>query len=347
MIFALDATPLTVPTGGIRRYTESLSRALAFHYPADEFHLISDQPFEFDHAHLPNLHAQTIPARRWWSLQLPRTLKQMNADLFHGMDFAVPYLPTRPSVLTLHDLSPWRSSQPTRVRRRTPILLRTGIATMVITPSETIRKEAIEHFGLKPERVAAIPLAASETFRPVNVKPPAKPYFLFVGTLEPRKNIARLVEAWREVRKQHAVELWIAGRTRDDFAPPQIEPGLRLLGVVPDKELPALYSGTAAFLYPSLYEGFGLPVLEAMRCGALVITSRDPAITEVTGGTAGIHIEADDLKALAEAMRSSLTRNHGPMRAQALARAREFSWHATARCTREVYDEAIRVFSRS
>ena len=119
----------------------------------------------------------------------------------------------KPSVLTLHDLSPWlnqgltengRNWQPDagRVRSRTPKLLRLGLATMVITPSQAIRSAAIDRFSLPPDRVVAIPLAASGHFRPVPAAPPARPYFLFVGTLEPRKNIARMIEAWREVRQR-------------------------------------------------------------------------------------------------------------------------------------------------
>ena len=350
MTFAFDATPLTAPTGGIRRYTDSLTQALAENFPADEFLLLSDQPFASPRGPLPNLQGATIPARRWWSLGLPKVLAQRNAALFHGTDFAVPYIPACPSVMTIHDLSPWHPEwQPTagRIRRRTPLLLRLGLATMVITPSETIREQVIERFSLRPEHVVAIPLAASETFRPVVVKPPERPYFLFVGTQEPRKNLTRMVEAWRAVRTRHKVDLLIAGREREDF-PLIDEPGLRLLGIVPDEDLPALYSGAAACLYPSLYEGFGLPVLEAMQCGALVITSRDPAIMEVTACSA-LNVDALDSRALAQAMLAALqpTGALREFRDRALARAKDFTWRATAQRTREVYDAAIRVFSRS
>jgi hypothetical protein len=278
----------------------------------------------------------------------------LHIGLFHGTDFAVPYLPRRPSVMTLHDLSPWldRAWQPSasRVRRRTPILLRAGICTMVITPSDAVRRAAIERFSLPPDRVAAIPLAAPEHFRPVDAAPQATPYFLFAGTLEPRKNLRRLIEAWREVRKTRQVDLVLAGRARSDFEPPPSEPGLRLLGAVPDEELPGLYSGAAACVYPSLYEGFGLPVLEAMQCGALVITSRDPAIAEVTGGGTAtriaIHVDAEDTRALVHALAAALDapENFAAIRAKALKRARDFSWTRTAQRTREVYDAACRVF---
>ena len=136
---------------------------------------------------------------------------------------------------------------------------------------------------------------------------------------------------------------WRAGRVRTSRRPLP-EPGLRLLGAVPETDLPGLYSGALACVYPSLYEGFGLPVLEAMQCGCLVITSRDPAIQEVTGGAA-IHVDAEDTKALAEALRRWRARRRpsSGLREHALRRSREFTWQRTARRTREVYDAARRI----
>jgi len=191
----------------------------------------------------------------------------------------------------------------------------------------------------------AVPLAASDFF-----KPPALPvsvhvpYFLFVGTREPRKNVALLIDAWREVRKTIAVDLVLVGR---NHAPEQGH-GLRVLGEVSDSDLPGLYSGALACVYPSLYEGFGLPVLEAMQCGALVIASRDPAILEVTGDAA-IHVVAEDTAAFAEAMRAvaAFPENFAALRARALVRSAQFSWQKTARLTREVYDTAARAFSHA
>jgi glycosyltransferase involved in cell wall biosynthesis len=194
----------------------------------------------------------------------------------------------------------------------------------------------------------AVPLAAPASFRRVEAGglegKSAKPYFLFVGTLEPRKNIGRLIQAWREVRKSHDVDLVLAGRLRADFPAPAPEPGLRVLGPVPEAELPILYSGALACVYASLYEGFGLPALEAMRCGAVVVTSRDPAIMEVCEGAA-ICVNATDTRALAEALTAvAQTPEHfADMRERAIARAAEFTWQRTARRTREVYEAACAI----
>lgn len=353
MKVALDATPLTEPTGGISRYTSELSRALAARFPENEYWLLSDQQFAHPAPELANLKCGAGPKnvidRRWWLWGLQGQSRRLGIDVFHGTNFSVPYLPIRPSVLTLHDLSPWLNSKwhnsAERVRTRTPILLRLGLATLVITPTEAVRKQAIERFRLGPERVIAVPSAASDLFQPVSVKRPASPYLLFVGTLEPRKNIGLLIEVWRELRKEYAVDLVLAGRTRADFTEPTPEPGLHLLGPVPDAQLPGLYSGAVAVVYPSLYEGFGLPVVEAMQCGAAVFTSRDPAISE-TAGCAAVQLDAADPKAWVDALGAALQQPAWleDLRRKSLVRAAEFSWTRTAGRTHEVYIEACRRF---
>jgi glycosyltransferase involved in cell wall biosynthesis len=352
MRVAIEGATLGLSSGGLARYTGELSLALARTFPEDEFYLVSDRPFAMPAAAPGNLKRGGGPRnaaeRRWWLWGLPRELSRLGADLVHGPDFAVPYLARRPSVLTLHDLSPWMNRRwhhaAGRVRRRTPALLELGIATMVVTPGESVRKQAIERFRLRPDRVVAVPEAAAPWFAPVERAAPVSPYFLFVGTLEPRKNLPMLVEAWREVRRWHAVDLVIAGRKRGDFAEvPGIfgEAGVRWLGEVPDAALPELYSGALALVYPSFYEGFGLPVLEAMQCGACVIASR--AVEEAAGDAA---IYAGDTAELVQAMRAMCESPEwvAEMRAKSLARAREFTWERTARETYEVYREARRRF---
>jgi glycosyltransferase involved in cell wall biosynthesis len=348
MRVAIEAASLALSSGGLARYTSELSLALARCFPEDQFILVSDQPFHMPSSAPANLHRGGGPRnameRRWWLWGLPRELARLDADLIHGPDFAVPYIARRPSVLTIHDLSPWMNRgwhhAAHRVRRRTPVLLEMGIATMIITPSNAVRKQAIERFRLRPDRIIAIPEAAAPWFRPVEL-PSANPYFVFVGTLEPRKNIPALLTAWREVRRTHAIDLVLAGRTRADFAGVAEEPGLRLLGEIPDESLPALYSGAVAFVYPSLYEGFGLPVLEAMQCGAPVIASS--AVAEAAGDAA---LYADGPDALTRAMLqiAEHPEQRAEWRERSLARAAQFSWERTARLTHAVYVEAVKRF---
>ena len=355
MHVALDATPLVVPSGGVRRYTEELSRALAEVFPADEFWLLSDQRFDAPPGGLANLktgrHPRHLLERRWWLWGLQRETSRLKIDLFHGTDFAVPYLPVCASVMTLHDLSPWVDpawhSQADRVRKRTPILLRLGLATMVITPTEAVRKQAIERFRLLPARVVAVPLAPAAIFQRLEQIPPSTgtPYLLYVGTIEPRKNLPMLLEVWRELRGEFPIDLIVAGRLRQDAPAIAPEPGLHFLGLTKEEELPRLLRGALAFVYPSYYEGFGLPVLEAMQCGAAVIASRDPAICEVAGDGA-ILLDARDRRAWVETLRAVLSQPQKleELRGKAVARAAQFTWTKTAKLTREVYEQAVQRF---
>lgn len=350
MRVAIDATPLTLSSGGLRRYTQEIGVALAENYPQDEFFLVSDQRFRMPQTAPMNLRRGGGPRhpaeRRWWLWGLDRELQRLDAGLFHGTDFAVPYVPRRPSVLTLHDLSPWMDAawhaDADRVRQRTPLLIGLGLTTMIVTPSEAVRKQAIDRFRIHPDRIRAVPHAASACFRPM-AAPPGPPYFLYAGTLEPRKNIPGLVAAWREVHQVYSVDLVLAGRRRPDFAQLSPEPGLQIIGEVSDERLAQLLAGALAFVYPSFYEGFGLPVLEAMQCGACVITSRDPAIAEIAAGAA---LEAGSHAELVRAMLDIAARPEGaePWRTRGLRRAAEFSWRRAAQLTHQVYEEAQRRF---
>ncbi|HWE50859.1 MAG TPA: glycosyltransferase family 1 protein [Bryobacteraceae bacterium] len=352
MIVALDATPLTLSSGGLPRYVSELSLALAREFPEDVYSLLSDQPFAMPTCAPPNLIRGRQPDnaadRRWWLWGIRQALRKTGAQVFHGTNFEVPYLGATPAILTIHDLSPWREKswheEAGRVRRRAPWLVRLGRARMILTVSEAVRTEIINYFGVSPARVRTIPLAASSLFHPLTAPaplPPERPFFLFVATLEPRKNIQALVDGWRESRGVTGADLIIAGRSRRDFAGIAAADGLHLLGEVPDQELPRLYSEALAFVYPTHYEGFGLPVLEAMQCGCPVITSHDPAVMEVSAGAA-IHVTS--APEIAEAMRSVAA--DPVLRARlvtaGLKRSAAFSWTRTARETRAIYAEALR-----
>lgn len=353
MRVALDATPLIEPSGGIARYVEELARALKREFPEDSYWLVSDQVWEGG----PDLPRGRRPGnwltRRWWLAGLPWELRRIGAEVFHGTDFGTPYLGVAPSVMTFHDCSPWlegerRQTAAERVRRRTPRALRR--TTLVVTPSETVRREVMERFGLAASRVIAVPLAAGEVFRP---RPQGEteaarqrlrvrgPYLLFVGTGDRRKNVERLVEGWLEARRVRPdLELVVVGRRHAGS-----EPGLTAAGRLEDEEVAALMSGAELFVYPSLYEGFGLPVLEAMQAGAPVVISRDAALREVAGDAA-VSVEATSSDTLArtivELMGDPLRRRE--LRERGIRRAAEFSWRQTAVRTREVYVEAVRRF---
>ncbi|MEP6717037.1 MAG: glycosyltransferase family 1 protein [Terriglobia bacterium] len=347
MKIALDATPLILSSGGLPRYVTELSLALATEYPEDKYLLLSDQPFALPPDRPPNLIRGPGPQsdydRHWWLWGIRQAMNEAGVQVFHGTNFEVPYLGRTPAILTIHDLSPWRNEAwhdaAGRVRRRMPWLVRLRRAAMILTVSEAVRREVIAHFGIHADQVRAVPLAASPLFQPVPESAPAgRPFFLFVGTLEPRKNVTALVEAWQATREQTGADLVLAGRSRSDFVPIPPRDGLIILGEVPDLELPRLYSDALAFVYPTLYEGFGLPVLEAMQCGCPVITSNDPAVTEVAAGAV---LHADTGTELAGSMRSIAANPElrAGLRRAGLARAAGFSWRGTARETHAIYTE--------
>jgi glycosyltransferase involved in cell wall biosynthesis len=357
MRIVLDATPLASAGAGSARYVTEVSVALARCFPADDVCLASDQRFQRPECAPVNLTLgrgpQNVLERRWWLWGAMRESVRLRAEIFHGTNFEVPLIPAVPSVVTLLDLSPWIRADwvdedwrtiSTRVRQRGAAAVVLGLAGMVITLTEAVRREAIERFRLHASKVVAVPLAASARFRPRPLPHASQPYFLFVGTIEPRKNVPMLIEAWRVVRKRHHIDLLLAGRLRPGVRLFD-EPGLKILGEVPDDTLPELYSNAVACLYPSFYEGFGLPPLEAMQSGCPAIVSRQPSIAEVAGDAA-LGLDANDPKSWAEAMTAFLTSDElrSSWRERGLRRAAEFSWDQTARKTREVYVEARRRF---
>ncbi len=324
---ALDGTPLCGPVGGIRRFTEQLLQALRSEFPQDQYHILSDQ--------IPPL--PTGINRRWWLIGLDRTLRSSGTQVFHGTDFAIPYFSQIPSILTIHDLSPWNSPTPAsaRVRSRAGWLVKLKRPRFIHTPTEAIRREVIDSFSFPEHRVVAIPHAAAAHFSP-QPHPGVEPYFLYLGTLEPRKNLEVLAAAidllWREGLR---VPLYLAGHLRDGYRAPQQE-SIRLLGPQDEASLPGLLSNAVAVVYASHYEGFGLPILEAMQCGAPVVASPIAAHQEVAGPAA---LFAASPAEWAQQMRLLLTdpAARATRVALSLGRARLFSWAATARAFRELY----------
>src|SRR5689334_3220556 len=295
MRIGLDGLPLTQLKTGVGAYTFQLAQALAAQAPQDEFQLISPRPFapsaacgdfaknlEFVYSR-PNL-----LQRRWWSLGMPSYIRRNSIALFHGTNYEVPLRGDCPSVITIHDLSLLlhSSTHETRAvlrgRLRLPGMARR--ATLVITDSEPVRREVCEHLGLASEKVTAIPLAPQPDFVPLRPELTADvrkrlgvddEFVLYGGTIEPRKNLVTLLKAFEQVLRTTSLrpQLVIAGKLgwKPDDGVMELERSLfkdriKLTGYVTDTDLCALYSSCRVFVYPSIYEGFGLPPLEAMAC---------------------------------------------------------------------------------
>lgn len=381
MLIGIDGLPLCEPKTGVGHYTFELVRALALLTPEDNFELVSHTAFA---SQVKEETAQsTLPAnlsfvqkktraldRFWWTAGLPRYIRESRIALFHGTNYDVPLWNNCPTVLSIHDLSlqlhahTHERRRVRRARRRLPLMTRS--ATMIVTHLEAVRREIIEHLHVNPARIVAVPAAPRSVFYPVPVEETAETrkrlgvedeFILFVGTLEPRKNLQTLLRAFSEILRttNQRPQLVIVGKkgwlSNDLFADTEaydIEDKLCLTGYLTDEELRALYSACRVFVYPSLYEGFGLPPLEAMACGAPVVASRIASLAETAGDAARL-VEPTNIDALAQSVLSLLEnkaeREH--LSVAGLKRAAEFSWEFTAVKTREVYTEALMRHKRS
>lgn len=376
MLFGLDAIPLTEPRAGVGHYTFELARALAAAVPSDEFELAYPSVFppinfdEFSEPLPPNLKPSRVGVgalgRHWWSVGLPRHVRRRRIKLFHGTNYDVPLWGGAATVLTIHDLSllvhpeTHERRRVLRARRRLPLMARAADA--IVTPTESVRLEVCERLGVAPSRVFAVPEAARACFTPlkfdetesVRLRVGAGSEFLLaVGTIEPRKNLPVLVEAFEEVLRVRASSRlrlvvvggrgWMSAPVFEAFEKSAARASLVLAGYLGDEDLRALYSSCRAFVYPSVYEGFGLPPLEAMSCGAPVVAGRTPAVSEVTAGAARLFNPRDPselARALVELLDDERARRE--LSDAGLRRAAQFSWERTARMTLEVYAQALK-----
>jgi glycosyltransferase involved in cell wall biosynthesis len=290
-------------------------------------------------------------------------LQRHAINVYHAPNF----LPLRfngPTVITVHDLSFLRYPQThpeERVRvmeRRLPAAIST--AAFILVDSEFVRKEVLEVYAPPPEKVVTIYLGVSERFRPMSAEQ-TRPvlerhglahgrYVLSVGTLEPRKNLAGTLEAFsmlpEKVRSSFPLVVvgmlgWHVNDLSARLRRLTSDGCVRAMGYVPDDDLPYLYAGCAAFIYPSIYEGFGLPVLEALAAGVPVITSNRASLTEVAGDHA-VTLDPHDFPSLSEALYKAL-QSDGVAGAQErrVAWARTFNWKRCAEQTAAIYRRAL------
>jgi glycosyltransferase involved in cell wall biosynthesis len=356
MKIAFDGTVLHGHQSGVGYYCEELLKAMLRMNHDDEFLVFSHMPvkvqFPSSNGNLTFSNSVSCRVRAFYlHALLPKILDRAQPHLCHYTNFLAPVLEKRPYVVTIHDmgLEVLRDSHPIAKRlytkRLVPHVARK--ARLIITNSEYSKWEIVRYLGIAEDRIRVTPLAASPEFTPVPVNPTV-PYFLYVGNLEPRKNLVRLIEAYAALpRKDHDLVIvgarWYRGSAAEQAVRVLgLTAKVRFLGYVDRKELPALFSGATAVVYPSLLEGFGLPVLEAMACGAPVITSNNSALREVAGNAA-VLVNPLNVRELTEAMArfaedEPLCREFS---LRGLNRAGEFSWDTTARLTQQVYHEAI------
>jgi glycosyltransferase involved in cell wall biosynthesis len=357
---------------GVSQYTEQLVRRLAERIPHEGDRLTvyvgRTAPVQASRCGAGNWIRSPLPTDRapvriaWEQAIAPIVTARDRLDVLFCPVNVVPLTGLVPSVVTVHDLAFLRLPDvfiPAK-RRYLSVMTRLSVhrARHVIAVSAQTKADIIAHFALAPERVSVIPNAADERFRPAEPGDDRavfrmehnlpERFVLFVGTLEPRKNLPRLIRAFAQLaRADDAIGLVVvgaAGWLTSDIAPLvrslDLESRITFAGYVPDDELPRWYHAATVFCYPSLYEGFGLPVLEAMACGVPVITSNIGSMAEI-GQDAALLIDSTDTDAIAAAIKFLLADAGARARhtAAGLDRAAQYSWDRTA-------EESLAVFRR-
>jgi glycosyltransferase involved in cell wall biosynthesis len=296
----------------------------------------------------------------WHRLRLPIPVEWFTGpiDIFHATDFVLPPVRQARTILTVHDLTFMRLPECAEAGLRAYLdkVVPRSIqrADLVLADSQSTKKDLIELLGVSPDKIEVVYAGVERRFRPMEGEMALHrvkkryglnfPFILSLGTLEPRKNFTRLIEAYALMRDR-GLKLVIAGGKGwlyDEIFAKVEELGLEdkiiFPGFIADEDLPALYNLAKIFVFPSLYEGFGLPPLEAMACGTPVVTSDRPSLPEVVGG-AGLMVEATDDQELARAMERVLTDENlrREMREKGLRQAAKFTWEAAAEKLLDVY----------
>jgi len=360
-----DATVLHGRKSGVGYYCEELLKTMVSIEHETEFFVFSHQPiatkFTGSNGNVRFSKSNFFPIRALYlQALLPRILAKEKPDLCHYTNFLAPVFDDIPYVVTIHDMTLERASAHPPVKRLYTRQLLPDVARrarLIITVSEHSKWEIVRYLGISADRIRVIPLAASPEFHHVS-EPDRRailkeyglkaPYLLFVGNLEPRKNLPRLIEAFASIKdKNH--ELVIVGkpwyRGGDALRAAQVfgvSHRIRFLGYVERTHLPALYSGATALAYPSLLEGFGLPVLEAMACRTPVITSNTSSLKE-TAGDAALLVDPTNVCSIQQALSDVVEdrRLAVSLADRGIVQAGRYSWDTTAALTLATYNEAM------
>jgi glycosyltransferase involved in cell wall biosynthesis len=368
---AIDAHSVGTGLGGNESYATNLIEALAGIDSTNQYTLyvtrdeavakFKDRWSNFSVRHTrPHTPLIRIP------LTLSAELRKSPVDVLHVQFTAPPFAPC-PVVVSIHDLS--FEHLPETFKRRSRAQLRLTVrrsarkATEILALSEHARADIISTYGISPDIVTAIPIAAADRFGPVvderdlqrvrHTYGIGEDYILSVGSIQPRKNLGRLVAAYARLRRTNGnlklpklvivgKRAWLYGETLRAIKESGVSDSVILTGYVPEADLPALYSGALCFVYPSYFEGFGLPPLEAMKCGAPVLAGNRTSLSEVVGD-AGLLVDPLDTDAIAAGI-ARLVENpdfRNELSVKGLKRSQLFKWENTAKRTLEVYKRAV------
>ncbi len=372
MRIGIDATALPPEPVGAGNYIIQLIRSLTSLDSCDEW-VIFAQKHGQELINLPEmpsvnwvLTAEKKPAHRllWEQITLPGLAKTAKIELLHSLHYTRPVKLPCASVVTFHDMTfflyPEYHTRAKRIFFPRAIHYSAKHAEALIAVSESTRRDAMKILKISPEKIHAIPLGINTEFHRIHDTQVLEDcrqkydlpetFILYVGLVEPRKNLPLLLEAYHDLSAQtQSPPLVIVGRfgwgveeVKQQITRLGIQERVIFTGYVPTCDLPSIYTLAEIFVYPSIYEGFGFPPLEAMACGAPTITSAVSAMQDHVG-EAGVLLPPDDCSALTQAMLRLL--NEPELRRKYAAagpvRAAEFSWEKTAAKTREVYRQVL------
>lgn len=377
----INTVPFYGKGEGVRTYTAALLRTLHQTDADMEWHVLLD-PADIDRLGLADderfrlikfagpKRSPRIPGMRFaWRNAIDQAVMPAEGrhySVIHYLDSYGPVLSpgNAPLVLTVHDLIPFTGGQHFTpwVRRYLQGLMRAGIphAAAIMSDSEVTAQALHTVLGIAPEKITVVPLGVDERFRPATPEERARvteryqltaPYVICVGTIEPRKNLARVVRAFARAKREHSLphHLLIVGKqgwgyddVMAEIAKANLGPELRLLGFLPREDVPPLIAGADVLAHLSLEEGFGLPVVEGMACGAPVVTSSVSSLAEVAGD-AGLLIEPTDEAAIGAAL-ARVCRDEAlraKMRAASLTHARQYTWTRVGNATLDTYRKVV------
>jgi glycosyltransferase involved in cell wall biosynthesis len=367
----LSVEALSSNLTGIGRYTWELAQRLPHKVQLNDVRFYRngswiDNPRSLLNAAAPQ--SALTPNSPRPRFKLPRPVRDWGmrfacrGSVFHGPNFFLPACADK-GVITVHDLSVFKFPETHPIERikqfERDFARSVAQAAHVITDSKTTRAEVMAFTGLPDSRVTAVALGVSDVFKPVSDEDAAEPlqkysltpgaYALCVCTLEPRKKVAQLLAAWRllpgRLRSMHPLVLiggngWLSQALQDEVSQAEAQGWVKRLGYVPEQDLPLLYAGAALFVYPSTYEGFGLPPVEAMACGVPVVVSDQSCLPEVTQGAA-LTVNPDDTEAFCAVLEKGLTDDAWRTSASAAGRAvaASYTWGRCVDQTVAVYQQ--------
>ncbi|MEW6716687.1 MAG: glycosyltransferase family 1 protein [Chloroflexota bacterium] len=365
--YVFDSRTATHHFPGIGRYTRNLAQAIPPLLSADErLCLILPEGFNLDFPKASNTTLITsrtthFSLRQQWNI--PSLLSTLHADLYHSPYYLMPYFLKYPLIVTLYDLIPMHFPRSVSLQTRVlfDMMHRWIIhrAEHIITPSEATRKDLSIQFNIPANNITFIPFGVEERFKPQPLESKRylrekynllHPYALYLGSNKPHKNLPRLIEAWallpRQVRSHF--QLVVAGHwdPRYPIFLPQctseVGDTVRFLGSVPEADLPGLYAVAECLVFPSLGEGFGLPVLEAMACGVPVACSQIPALLEIAG-EAALYFNPNDTQSMATTLVQLLEDENlrTETRLRGMRSASTFTWEKTAAKTLDLYQKIV------